>query len=93
MAGIGYAFISAYLKGEEAKILSSEHINTVIKSENIQDVIDSIRETDIGSYLEGLDIATFDEVDEQLWHYFNDSLFPSIPQSQPLLNTYVTPAG
>jgi V/A-type H+-transporting ATPase subunit C len=85
LAGIGYAFISAYLKGEEAKIVSSEIVNTVIKCENIQDVLDSIRETDIGNYLAGLDIKTFDEVDEQLWKYFNDSLtritwFQNVPK-------------
>jgi V/A-type H+-transporting ATPase subunit C len=95
LAGIGYAFISAYLKGEEAKILSSEHINAVIKSENVQDIIDTTRETDIGNYLEGLDIATFDEVDEQLWKYFNDCLiritwFQNTPKdARKILQAYV----
>lgn len=95
MAGIGYAFISAYLKGEEAKILSSEHVNTVFTSENVQDVIDSIRDTNIGDYLEGLEINTFDDVDEQLWKYFNDCMtrivwFRNVPKdARKLLQAYV----
>jgi len=94
LAGIGYAFISAYLKGEEAKMLSSDNLNTLLKAENTQDVIDSIRETDIGSYLEGLDINTFEDVDERLWKYFNDCLtrivwFQNVPNdSRKLLRAY-----
>ncbi len=95
MAGIGYAFISAYVKGEEAKMLSSEHLNYLIKTENIQEVIDSIRDTDIGSYLEGLDIKTFDDIDEQLWIYFNECLtriawFRNVPKAAlNMLQAYV----
>ena len=95
MAGIGYAFISAYLKGEEAKILSSENLNTLMKAENIQEVLDSIRDRDIGNYLEGLDLNTFDDVDEQLWTYLNDCLtriawFQNIPKDAlKILQGYV----
>ena len=95
MAGIGYAFISAYLKGEEAKIISSNHLNSVLKAENVQEVIDSIRDTDIGSYLEGLEINSFDDVDEQLWIYLNNCLtrvawFQNVPKSaREMLHAYV----
>ena len=94
MTGIGYTFISAYLKGEEAKILTSEHINAITKAEDIQEVIDSIRETDIGNYLEGLEINSFDDVDEQLWKYFNECLtrivwFNNVPKAgRNLLQAY-----
>ncbi len=74
MAGIGYAFISAYLKGEEARIVSSEHLNALMKAPGYQDAVDAIRDTDIGNYLEGLDVQTFDELDEHLWKYFNGCL-------------------
>lgn len=95
MAGIGYAFISAYLKGEEAKILSSDNLNTLLKAENTQEVLDSIRDTDIGNYLEGLDFNTFDDVDEQLWKYFNDCLtriawFQNVPRDAlKILRAYI----
>ncbi|UCD08989.1 MAG: V-type ATPase subunit [Dehalococcoidales bacterium] len=95
MPGIGYAFISAYLKGEESKILSSEHLNSLTKAENIQEVVDSVRDTDIGGYLEGLDISTFDDLDEQLWIYFNDCLtrivwFQNVPKAvRRILQAYI----
>jgi V/A-type H+-transporting ATPase subunit C len=95
LAGIGYAFISSYLKGEEAKLISSDHLNTVLKAENVQEVIDSIRDTDIGSYLEGLEINSFNDVDEQLWIYLNNCLtrvawFQNVPKSaREMLQAYV----
>ncbi len=95
MTGIGYAFISAYLKGEEAKILSSDNINTLLKAESKQDIIDSLRYTDIGSFLEGLDIITFDDVDEKLWKYFNECLtriiwFQNLPKAaKNILKAYL----
>jgi vacuolar-type H+-ATPase subunit C/Vma6 len=95
LAGIGYAFISAYIKGEEAKIISPEHLNTVINAENIEEVIDSVRDTDVGSYLEGLEINTFDDVDEQLWIYLNNCLtritwFQNVPKAAcAMLQAYV----
>jgi vacuolar-type H+-ATPase subunit C/Vma6 len=65
-----YAFISAYLKGEEAKVVTSDHIDRMSAVTNIQDALAVIRETDIGSYLEELPIKTFDDLDEYLWKYF-----------------------
>ena len=68
--GVGYAFISAYLKGEEAKTLTSSHVSDISKDAGIQDVLDVVRETDVGYYLRGVAIQTFDELDEHLWLYF-----------------------
>jgi V/A-type H+-transporting ATPase subunit C len=64
-----YAFISACLKGEEPKTVTSEHIVRMATASNLQDALAIIRETDIGSYLEELPIKTFDDLDEFLWGY------------------------
>ncbi|MFB0556696.1 MAG: V-type ATPase subunit [Dehalococcoidia bacterium] len=65
-----YAFISAYLKGEEPKVVTSDHIDRMSKASDIQDALETIRETDVGSYLEELTVKTFADVDEYLWRYF-----------------------
>jgi V/A-type H+-transporting ATPase subunit C len=64
-----YAFISACLKGEEPKTVTSEHIDKMMTAPNLQDALAIIRETDIGSYLEELPVKTFDDLDECLWRY------------------------
>ncbi|GAI00115.1 unnamed protein product, partial [marine sediment metagenome] len=61
MTNAKYAFMSAYLKGAEAKIVTSEHIDRVSKTPNIQDVLEVIKDTDIGRYLEEAVIKTFDD--------------------------------
>jgi V/A-type H+-transporting ATPase subunit C len=69
-----YAFISACLKGEEPKTVTSEHIDKMMTAPNLQDALATIRETDIGSYLEELPIKTFDYLDEYLWGYFAERI-------------------
>jgi vacuolar-type H+-ATPase subunit C/Vma6 len=64
-----YAFISACLKGEEAKTVTLEHIDRMMAAPNLQDALAIIRETGIGSYLEELPVKTFDDLDECLWRY------------------------
>jgi V/A-type H+-transporting ATPase subunit C len=64
-----YAFISACLKGEEPRTVASEHIDRMAAASNLQDALATIRETDIGSYLEELSVGTFDDLDEHLWRY------------------------
>jgi V/A-type H+-transporting ATPase subunit C len=64
-----YAFISACLKGEEPKTVTSKHIDRMITTPNLQDALATIRETNIGSYLEGLPVKDFDYLDECLWGY------------------------
>jgi len=67
-----YAFMSAYLKGEEARLVTPDHINKMSKASNIQDALAIIKDTDIGDYLEGVAIKTFDDLDEYLWKYFGE---------------------
>jgi len=64
-----YAFISASLKGEESKTVTSEHIDKMMATSNLQDALSIIRETNVGSYLEGLPVRTFDDLDQCLWSY------------------------
>jgi len=64
-----YAFISAFLKGEESRTVTSEYIDKMTATSNLQDALAIIRETDVGSYLEGLPVKTFDDLDQCLWSY------------------------
>lgn len=76
-----YAFVSAYLKGAEAKVLTMEHVDRMSRISNIQDavssiheVLDIIRDTDAGRYLDEAMIKSFDESDDYLWRYLGSSL-------------------
>lgn len=69
MPGVKYAFITAYLKGQEASLVTSTHIDSLQGADTIQDALASIRETDVGRYLEELPIRDFESVDEYLWQY------------------------
>lgn len=95
MSDDGYAFISAYLKGEEARIIGSGHINSMTRLTSVQDIMDAIRETDIGTYLEGASIKTFNDVDNHLWRYLDDCFsrlerFASVtPEILKLLGVYI----
>ncbi len=64
-----YAFISACLKGEEPRTVTSEHIDKMKAASNLEDALATIRETDVGSYLEESALKTFDDLDEHLWGY------------------------
>ncbi|MDD5039244.1 MAG: V-type ATPase subunit, partial [Dehalococcoidales bacterium] len=64
-----HAFISAYLKGEEAKIVTARHIDMMAKTSSIENALAIIAETDLGNYLEGAPIKTFGNLDECLWSY------------------------
>ncbi len=69
MLGPKYAFISACLKGEEARTVTSEHMDRMVTASSLQDALAIVRETNIGSYLEELPVETFDNLDEHLWRY------------------------
>ena len=69
MPGVKYAFISAYLKGQEARLVTSAHIDSLLTAPSMQDALATVRETDVGSYLEELPVRTFDYLDECLWRY------------------------
>jgi len=65
----GYAFITAYLKGEEARIVTSGHVNALSRVTRLADITGAIKDTDIGEYLESIPLNTFDDVDRALWDY------------------------
>jgi len=66
-----YAYISAYLKGEEPKAITVNHLDRISRVSNIPDALAVIRDTDVGNYLEGLPIKSFNDLDESLWGYFS----------------------
>jgi len=90
-----YAFISAYLKGEEARSITSGHIGEIVqRSANMQDALEIIRDTDIGEYLLDQPIKTFDDADEYLWIYMDECLkrferFKTPPDMLRMANLYV----
>lgn len=69
-----YAFISAYLKSAEAKIVTFDQISRLPKTASPQDVLETIRGTDIGRFLDEQPIKTFDDSDKYLWQYFGQRL-------------------
>lgn len=69
MASIGYCFISAYLKGEESRLVTSQHVDRVLRASAVQEVIASIDGTDLGDYLVRLPGKTYEELDDELWAY------------------------
>ena len=68
------AFISAYLKGAEAKIITSDHINRISRVSTVLDILEIVKDTDIGRYLAEEPIKTFDDSDKYLWQYFGECL-------------------
>jgi len=69
-----YAFISAYLKGAEAKVVTPDHVARMVKTSNIRDALEVIKDTDIGDYFEEVPIKTFDDLDEYLWRYLGQCI-------------------
>jgi len=69
-----YAFISAYLKGAEAKTLTTDQVGRLPKTATVSDVLETIKDTDVGKHLMGLSLKTFDDVDTYLWEYFGQCL-------------------
>ncbi|MBW2561801.1 MAG: V-type ATPase subunit [Deltaproteobacteria bacterium] len=70
-----YAFMSAYLKGEESRAVTSEQIGEVLqRSATMQDALEILGDTDIGEYLLDQPIKTFDDADEHLWMYLDGCL-------------------
>jgi V/A-type H+-transporting ATPase subunit C len=75
------AFMSAYLKGAEARMLTGEHVDRVSRISIVQDVVSSVREvldiikdTEAGGYLGEVMVKTFDDSDRYLWLYFSGCL-------------------
>lgn len=95
MISTGYAFASAYLKGEEARVVGADHLTRLLRASDVQDALAVIKDTDIGDYLAGLSLRTFAEIEEHLWVYFHDCLqridqFEQLPSGMSrLLKAYV----
>ena len=68
------AFISAYLKGEEARLVSSGHLEGILRSATVQEILAAINGTDVGSYLEGTSLGDYNDIESALWIYLGDRL-------------------
>lgn len=64
-----YAYMSAYLKGEEPKTVGGSHIERLSRTNTVADALGIIRETDIGGHLEGTTVRGFEDIDNALWDY------------------------
>lgn len=74
MSNAEYAFMSAYLKGAEARMVTPDHINRLSRNATVPDVTEAIRDTEVGGYLETASVKTFDDSDRCLWQYFGQCL-------------------
>lgn len=74
MSTAEYAFMSAYLKGAEAKTITAAHTGRLSKTASVTDVLDAIKDTDVGKYLSGMSLKTFDDADAYLWEHFGQCL-------------------
>ncbi|MCL0069823.1 V-type ATPase subunit [Dehalococcoidia bacterium] len=64
-----YAFATAYLKAGEARMVTSEHLEGMLRASNLPEALELIQDTDIGSYLRQQTINEFDDFDVSLWGY------------------------
>ncbi|MCX6013221.1 MAG: V-type ATPase subunit [Chloroflexi bacterium] len=74
MLRAGEAFLAAYLKGEESKLLTIEHLDMVLKTNKIPDTLAAITDTDIGDYFDSIpasNLQSFEDIDRYLWLYLS----------------------
>ena len=69
MATADYCFISAYLKGQEFRLVTSRHVDRMLRASTVSEVVASIEGTDLGDYLALLPGRSHKELDEQMWAY------------------------
>ncbi len=87
--------MSAYLKGEETRNVTSGHIDEILqRSEDMQSALEIVSNTDIGEYLLDQPIKTFDDADKYLWIYMGECLkrlegFNIPPEMSRIVNLYV----
>ena len=48
MISAGYAFLSAYLKGEESRMVTVEYMDSIFRNSKVQDALVAIKDTDVG---------------------------------------------
>jgi len=77
------AFSSAYLKGEEAGVISAGHVDEMLKKSTTQDILEAIGDTDIGGYLREQTINTFNDADQYLWRYLGKWLCMDVLKKIP----------
>lgn len=66
-----YSFASAYLKGEEARCVTSDHVEGMLqRTSTIRETLETIRSTDLGEHLWEQPVNRIDELDGALWDYF-----------------------
>jgi len=67
-----YAFATAYLKAGESRVVTSEHLEGMLRASSLPEALELIQETDSGSYLRRQTINKFDDFDASLWEYFQE---------------------
>lgn len=67
-----YAFATAYLKAEESRVVTSEHLEGMLKASSLSEALEFIQDTDIGGYLRQRAISKFDDFDALLWEYLQE---------------------
>lgn len=70
-----YAFLSAYVKGEEARGVQGDHISVILqRARTIQDALELIRDTDVGETLREETWKTYPEFEQCLWKSLSGNL-------------------
>lgn len=69
-----YAYMSAYLKGEEPKVVSADHVEKLSRANSVEDGLGVLRQTEVGNYLEAFSIHSFEELERALWRYLSDRI-------------------
>jgi V/A-type H+-transporting ATPase subunit C len=67
-----YAFATAYLKAAESRVVTSQHLEGMLRASNLSEALEVIQDTDIGSYLRQRTNDKFDDFDALLWEYLQE---------------------
>lgn len=68
-----YSFACAYLKGEEARTVSSEQVEGLLqRTSSIRESLEIIKDTDLGEYLWDRPINKVSDIDLVLWEYLHE---------------------
>ncbi len=90
-----YPFMTAYLKGQEARLVTRAHLEKLMRTNAVPEAVEVIRDTDIGKYLDTVLVTNFDEADKALWGYIEHCLkqiarFDQVPkQMQKVIDAYM----
>ncbi len=70
-----YAFLSAYVKGEEARGVQGDHVSTILqRARTVQEALEIIRDTDVGEALREETWKTYPEFESRLWNALSENL-------------------